>query len=107
MRVDLVRSGSGQVSVVTAPTPVIVGPLPVNTALPTISGVAQVGQTLTGTQGSWTNAVSFSYQWSDCNATGGNCAPISGATALTYTIQPSDLGDTIELTVTAYNYPGG
>ena len=37
---------------------------PVNTAAPTVSGTAQVGQTLTVTNGSWDNSpTGYTYQW--------------------------------------------
>ena len=58
---------------------------PVNTSEPTISGTAAVGQTLTGTAGTWSNSpTSFGYQWVRCGADGGlpdgsNCATIPGA----------------------------
>lgn len=105
LRVRMVLAGAqGQTVAVSDPTPTILAPLPVNTTLPTISGIAQQGQLLTGTQGTWTNAVSFSYQWLACNVNGANCAPINGATQLTYMLQASDVGDTIRFQVTAYNY---
>lgn len=105
IRVDVVTSGNGSASITTGASPVIVGPLPVNTVLPTISGVAQVGQLLTGTQGTWTGAVHYTYQWNDCAPPAfTTCTPITGATGLTYTIQQTDLGDEINFTVTAYNY---
>jgi hypothetical protein len=38
--------------------------IPANSSVPTISGAAQVGQTLTATTGTWThNPTSYSYQW--------------------------------------------
>ncbi len=49
--------------------------VPVNTGLPTVTGTAQVGQTLTGTVGSWTGASSYAQQWQRC--TGATCNPIS------------------------------
>jgi prepilin-type N-terminal cleavage/methylation domain-containing protein len=36
---------------------------PILTTAPAVSGTAQVGQTLSTTNGSWTNASSFAYQW--------------------------------------------
>src|SRR6266576_3979059 len=42
---------------------------PVNTSPPTISGSNQQGQTLTGSQGSWSGAqpISYAYQWQRCD----------------------------------------
>src|SRR5258705_6332972 len=48
---------------------------PANTVLPTISGTPTVGQTLTATDGTWSNApTSFAYQWLRCNGGGEKCA---------------------------------
>ena len=69
------------------------------TGAPTISGTAQVGQTLTaGTSGisdadGMTNP-SFSYQWWS------GLAAIDGATSSTYTPRPSDNGKVIRVRVT-------
>src|SRR5256885_735892 len=43
---------------------------PVNTSLPTVTGTAQVGQTLTASPGSWsgTQPISYAYQWRRCGA---------------------------------------
>lgn len=98
-----VATSTGQLTVVSAATPVIALPDPVNLTLPTIGGTAEQGQILTSDPGTWTNAVSFTYQWEDCDATGANCVNIAGATASTYTLAASDVGHTIRLTVTAYN----
>ena len=77
--------------------------LPVNTAIPTISGTAQTGQTLTASTGSWTSAagsLSYAYQWKR----GGT--NISGATASSYVPVTADIGSTLTVTVTATNSDG-
>jgi hypothetical protein len=85
----------------------------VNTVIPAITDGGQgggsmsgpiIGDVLTGSTGTWQNAVRFTYQWEDCDATGANCVPISGATTQTYTLQNSDVGGTIVFVVTAYNF---
>lgn len=73
---------------------------PVNTALPTIQGTAAKGVALTATPGSWTNEpATFLYQWERCS--GGTCTPISSATGQSYTPTSGDVGDTLEVQVTA------
>jgi len=90
-----------------AATAKVIAPPPVNSSLPTITGTAQSGQTLTGSNGSWTNEpTSFAYQWQRCDTTGANCLPISLATALTYVAVSADVGSTLRLTVTAANAAG-
>jgi RHS repeat-associated protein len=80
---------------------------PENTSPPTISGTAEEGQTLTEEHGSWTNEPSsFSYQWEDCNGSGGECEPIEGATSQTYLLAPQDVGHTIRMQETASNEAG-
>ena len=81
---------------------------PANTSLPTISGTAQDGQTLTATSGSWTGTqpIGYAYQWQRCNSAGTSCNQISGATATTYTATSNDVGSTLEVTVTASNTAG-
>ncbi len=80
--------------------------VPLNSTLPTVTGTAQVGQTLTGTVGTWTGPVpiSFGQQWQRC--TGSTCNPIPGATGLTYVPVAADVGQTIRLQVTASNSYG-
>ena len=93
---------SAQTAAITAATP------PSNTALPTISGTAQQGQTLTTTNGAWTGTapLSFAYQWQRCDTGGGNCTAIGTATGSAYTLQSADVGDTIRVVVTASNAAG-
>jgi hypothetical protein len=80
---------------------------PVNTAVPTISGTAQVGATLTATTGTWTNSpTGYAYQWRRCNAAGSSCADITGAVTSTYVLTSADQGSTIRVVVTATNAGG-
>ena len=79
-------------------------PAPVNTALPVISGTAQSGQTLTTSTGSWQNSpTGYTYQWARCNPT---CTTIGSATAASYQATDTDVGTTLQVTVTASNAGG-
>lgn len=73
---------------------------PTNTALPTITGTAQVGQTLTAANGTWTGSPTFTRQWKK----GG--VNISGATSATYVPVEGDIGATITVTITGTNAGG-
>lgn len=67
-----------------------------NTVAPAITGTAQVGQTLTVTNGNWAGpARTFSRQWRR------NGAPIASATGTTYQLVIGDLGAVITVEVTA------
>lgn len=79
---------------------VLVGDAPANSLLPAISGIAQVGETLTALEGAWSGAPTFSYVW---NLDG---APIVGATSRTYEPVVGDIGSLITVTVTATNSEG-
>src|SRR5204863_8031757 len=58
---------------------------PLNTAAPTISGIARQGETLTVGAGSWTGSpTASSYEWPRCDAPGANCLPIALATTSSY-----------------------
>jgi hypothetical protein len=82
--------------------------VPSNTAPPTVSGSAQVGQVLTATSGTWSGStpIAYAYQWQGCNASGESCANISGATATSYTVAEADIGRAIRVVVTASNSAG-
>ena len=74
---------------------------------PTISGAAQVGQTLTATTGVWTgNPTGFGFQWQRCDASGATCVAVTGATSGTYVLGTADIGSTIRVAVTATNAVG-
>jgi hypothetical protein len=81
---------------------------PSNSALPTVTGTAKEGQTLTAQNGSWSGAQpqSYSYEWQRCDASGNNCAFLNGALASSYTLGFGDVGSTLRVTVTATNTDG-
>src|SRR5581483_2035645 len=81
---------------------------PVNTAPPAISGTPAVGNTLTASNGTWSNSpTSYAYQWFRCDAAGANCTTtITGATSSTYTLVAADQGLQVAVTVTASNSAG-
>ena len=92
---------SSHTSVVSAPPPA----KPTNTALPTISGTAAQGQTLTVVHGTWTNSpTSYTDQWADCDSAGANCTVV--ATGPTYTLTATDVGHTIVVQESATNAGG-
>ena len=65
---------------------------PVNSALPTVSGTARKGSTLTATNGSWSNSPSsYLYQWQRCSSAGASCVDISGATSSTYLLLAAEV----------------
>lgn len=78
--------------------------VPEAAAPPTISGTAAQGQTLTATNGTWSNSpTAFALQWQRCDASGANCTAIPGATASTYAVSSADAGTTLRVTVKATN----
>src|SRR3954452_19412444 len=61
--------------------------VPQNTAKPSVTGKAVVGEELTASNGTWTGGVdSYPYQWQRC--TGAMvCTDVEGATAKTYGVR--------------------
>ncbi len=81
--------------------------LPVNTALPAISGTPTQGQALTTSQGAWTNGPgAFGYQWQDCDSSGNNCSNLGGETGVTHFLTAGDVGHTLRVVVAAGNIAG-
>jgi hypothetical protein len=81
---------------------------PSNTTPPAISGTPQSGSQLSASTGTWagTAPLTYAYQWSRCDANGGSCSGISGATSQTHTLQQVDVGTTLRVKVTASNSDG-
>ncbi len=74
---------------------------PINSALPAITGTAQVGQMLTASAGTWTNSPSsFTHQWNRAGT------PINGARALIYVPVSADVGNPLTISITATNSGG-
>jgi hypothetical protein len=73
--------------------------VPENTAAPLLGGTAEVGQTLTCSQGTWIGAgpISYAYRWLR------DGAAIGGAESSTYTVTAADEGHSISCEVTATN----
>jgi hypothetical protein len=73
-----------------------------NTARPTISGEARVGQELSASEGTWTgNPTSFAFQWQRCDVDTLTCANVIGATGRSYGVRLADLGFRLRVEVTA------
>jgi hypothetical protein len=81
---------------------------PVSTALPSLTGVARAGQTLSATKGSWTGTepITYGYEWRRCDASGGACAQIADAAGTTYVLAAADVGSTVRVAVRATNAAG-
>ncbi len=80
---------------------------PQNTSPPTITGTPQEGEKLTGDRGEWSNSpTDYNYSWARCDKNGGSCSNISGADNLTYTLNSTDVGNTLRFRVEAKNADG-
>jgi hypothetical protein len=113
LRITVVgRNRLGAVTASSATTAVVAGPpgSPVATAAPTVTGSAQIGGTLAADAGTWSGAPAvFTYQWRRCNALGGACVDLAGATSSSYTVETGDSRSTLRVLVVAANAvgPGG
>ncbi|MFL5929771.1 MAG: DNRLRE domain-containing protein, partial [Gaiellaceae bacterium] len=101
-------NAAGSSSASSDETAVVAAAPPVNTALPTVSGTAQDGQTLTTSTGTWsgTPPITYAYQWRRCTSAGASCTDIAGATNPSYTVAASDAGSTLRAAITASNAAG-
>ena len=88
-------------------TPQLPGaPLPANVTPPVITGLAQIGQTLIATTGTWSGSpTTYAYAWRRCDATLTACTLV-GANLSTYALTSADGGLRFEVAVTASNGAG-
>jgi sugar lactone lactonase YvrE len=109
VRVKVAATNSrGTADAFSSPSEVVEEQPPTNTAPPTISGVAEVGQELSATSGTWsgTEPITYAYQWQSCDSLGESCLDISGATSESYETTAGDTGGTLRVSVTATNAGG-
>jgi hypothetical protein len=76
--------------------------------LPSVSGTARAGDTLTAQEGAWErgDGLTYSYQWQRCDAAGANCANIAAAASKAYLAQDADVGRTLRVQVAATDADG-
>ena len=83
-------------------------PGPVASGRPSVTGTLQQGRQLTAGAGTWSGSgtIVYAYQWYRCDADGGHCSSVHGATKATYTLVAADVGESIGLTVRATDATG-
>ncbi len=82
----------------------VIGLSPKCSSLPTVSGMAEQGQTLNASAGTWANSpTSFAYRWQHCDSSGVYCNDIYLATSSDYTATANDVGMILQVVVTATN----
>ncbi len=109
LRVSVTATNAGgSASESSTATALVAAAPPTNTAAPTISGVAQDGQTLTASAGTWsgTPTITYAYQWKRCDSSGEACVNVSGATGTSYALAPGDVAGELRVSVTATNAGG-
>jgi len=87
------KPGYHSTTTVSAPTDIVTGGT-LTTAIATVSGVAQVGGTLTVDPGAWGPSPTLTFQWFH-----GSTA-IAGATGTSYVVDASDAGSNLRVAVT-------
>lgn len=99
---------SAATGVVTTPSTSTTTQAPKNASLPSISGMAALGQVLSASTGGWggTTPMSYGFAWSRCDSNGASCSTIAGAVSPTYAAVAADAGATLRVTVTASNSAG-
>jgi sugar lactone lactonase YvrE len=102
------ENAAGSESALSATTAIVGIAPPANEVAPAISGTAQDELALSADLGTWSGvgSISYAYQWQLCNASGGGCADIDGATNSTVPLGHALVGHTVRAVVTATNAGG-
>jgi len=102
------KAGTGQATSEATSVVSTEGGKPASSSQPSISGTATVGQTLTGSRGSWVGdePITYSYQWLRCDTEGNACKAIQGTNKTSYVLVNADSGKTVRFKVTAKNARG-
>jgi hypothetical protein len=85
---------------------------PTNITVPTISSTLYAGWTAQANPGTWGgDSGTDRYQWQSCQSSGWpeyttTCSDIPGATSQNYSVQPSDVGNELQVQVTDTNNAG-
>jgi hypothetical protein len=78
-----------------------------NFSLPTITGNAVEGQTLSEEHATWSSPpAAYAYQWQRCNSSGNDCSSIPKARAQTYRLAAADVGFRIRVGESARDAEG-
>ena len=107
--VVIATTGAGSASATSAPSPIVLSTnAPALTTLPSVSGVAREGDTLTATAGTWAGSgLTYTYRWRRCDAAGENCVDASAPVVQnTVTLVLADTGKTMRVVVTATSSGG-
>ena len=101
-------NSAGSVEAPSLASSVVLAAPPVNTTVPSLSGTAQDGKSMTSSRGTWTGAAPISYlsQWQASSDGGLTWTDIAGATGTTYTLPAGFGGERVRVMVTATNGDG-
>jgi hypothetical protein len=105
IRIEISKTNSAGTGVAYSDTFEVDGLAPENTAMPTVSGSAVEGRTLTGTMGTWTGSETIGYvhAWFQCTSTVDTCVPVDNGERMTYVVTAADVGKKLAFGVLAFN----
>jgi hypothetical protein len=105
--VAAVNAGGTSAYSTSVATSQVLNAAPAISSVPSVTGTAQTGQTLSVSNGSWSGSpTSYLYQWTRSLTSGGSYSSITSATSQTYVVTSSDVGYFIKGTVAGVNAGG-